>query len=111
VALLEEVVALSLTMPDQQCCNCVLLTCKTSSCGATIIAGVGLCSQFKCLIFYLGKDSHDPQFNASLLTSSKVQALWNGAASTAFCCFRTRNKGTVNIRWWTTFHTGNKVFL
>ncbi len=67
-ALLEEVIALSLTMPDQQqSLDYVLLAdlqdlLTQPLCGASIIVGVGLSfSQYKCLIFYLGKDSHNPQ--------------------------------------------------
>lgn len=67
-ALLEEVVALSLTVPDrEQSLDRVLLADLQDLLtqplrGAAIIAGVGLSfSQYKRLIFYLGKDPHDPQ--------------------------------------------------
>ncbi len=67
-ALLKEVIALSLTMPDQQqSLDHMLLTNLQDLLtqplhGAAIIMGIGLSfSQYKRLIFYLGKDPHNPQ--------------------------------------------------
>ena len=66
-ALLEDVVALSLTVPDRHQSLGRMVVSKMEDLltqplrGASIIAGVGLSfSQYKRLIFYLGKDSHDP---------------------------------------------------
>jgi hypothetical protein len=66
-ALLEDVIALSLTIPDrhQSLGHMVFSNMEDlltqPLCGASIIAGVSLSfSQYKRLLFYLGKDSHDP---------------------------------------------------
>lgn len=76
-ALLEDIVALSLTVPDrhQSLGRMVfsnmedLLTQPLR--GASIIAGVGLSfSQYKRLIYYLGKDSHDPHNRPLRLSTS-----------------------------------------